>query len=105
MKKSDKAQLALEISHIFESGANELRVAEMVEKFIAARFSYANQVEELNRLKMGGHWLIQSAIDVLSQKAAFHKEGKHWFVFKEGRNICEFCGELYHISERNGYCN
>lgn len=97
--------MALEISHIFDSGANELRVAEMVEKFIDTHFSYASQVEELNHLKMGGHWLIQSAIDVLSQKSTFHKEGKHWFVFEGNRNVCEFCGELYHISERNGHCN
>ena len=37
MTGQDKEQLNLEISHIFDSGANHLRVFEMVERFIDSR--------------------------------------------------------------------
>ena len=37
MTQQDKEQLKLEIEHIFESGANELRVFEMVVNFIDSR--------------------------------------------------------------------
>jgi hypothetical protein len=37
MEKINEEQLKLEIDHIFESGANELRVFEMVKNFIDSR--------------------------------------------------------------------
>jgi hypothetical protein len=37
MTQQDKEQLKLEIDHIFESGANELRIYEMVINFINSR--------------------------------------------------------------------
>jgi hypothetical protein len=37
MTQQDKEQLKLEIDHIFESGANELRIYEMVVNFIDSR--------------------------------------------------------------------
>jgi len=37
MTQQDKEQLKLEIDHIFESGANELRIFEMVINFIDGR--------------------------------------------------------------------
>lgn len=105
MKKSDRDLLALEISHIFDSGANELRVVEAVERFIKTRYSYDSQANELSRLKDGGHVTLDSAISMLQKKSEFYREGKHWFIFEGNRNVCEFCGELYHISERDGYCD
>jgi predicted RNA-binding protein with EMAP domain len=46
MKTSDKEQLKAEIDHIFESGANELRIYEMVEKFINKSYSLSLRGEE-----------------------------------------------------------
>jgi len=37
MTQQDKEQLKLEIDHIFESGANEIRIYEMVVNFIDSR--------------------------------------------------------------------
>ena len=37
MTQQDKEQLKLEIDHIFESGANEIRIFEMVVNFIDSR--------------------------------------------------------------------
>ena len=37
MTQQDKEQLKLEIEHIFESGANEIRIFEMVVNFIDSR--------------------------------------------------------------------
>lgn len=37
MTQQDKDQLKLEIDHIFESGANEIRISEMVVNFIDSR--------------------------------------------------------------------
>ena len=42
MTEQDKEQLNLEISHIFESGANHLRIFEMVENFIDKRYKAIN---------------------------------------------------------------
>jgi len=39
MDKVNEEQLKLEINHIFESGANEIRVFEMVKNFIDRRYS------------------------------------------------------------------
>jgi len=40
MTQQDKEQLKIEIDHIFESGANEMRILEMVTNFIDSRKSY-----------------------------------------------------------------
>ena len=37
MTQQDKEQLEIEINHIFESGANEIRIFEMVTNFIDSR--------------------------------------------------------------------
>ena len=42
MTKEDKEQLNIEISHIFESGANHLRIFEVVENFIDKRYKAIN---------------------------------------------------------------
>tara|TARA_R110000824_G_scaffold385911_1_gene580351 strand:- start:361 stop:615 length:255 start_codon:yes stop_codon:yes gene_type:complete len=42
MTKEDKEQLNIEVSHIFESGANHLRIFEMVENFIDKRYKAIN---------------------------------------------------------------
>ena len=41
MTDQDEKQLRKEIDHIFESGANEIRVFEMVKNFINKRYSQA----------------------------------------------------------------
>lgn len=43
MSSQDKDQLKLEIEHIFDSGANEIRVFEMVCSFIERRYAAKNE--------------------------------------------------------------
>jgi len=38
MTQRDKDQLELEVQHIFDSGANEMRIMEMVERFVDNRY-------------------------------------------------------------------
>lgn len=45
MREQDEEQLQIEINHIFESGANEIRVFEMVKKFIEMRFPLYRDTE------------------------------------------------------------
>lgn len=43
MTQQDKEQLKLEIDHIFESGANEIRIFRMVVNFIDSRSANADE--------------------------------------------------------------
>ncbi|MGK0447554.1 MAG: hypothetical protein ACJA2M_001331 [Polaribacter sp.] len=51
MTKEDKEQLNIEVSHIFESGANHLRIFEMVENFIDKRYKAINYTRCCETLK------------------------------------------------------
>ena len=42
MNKKHKEELKIELHHIFDSGANQIRVAEMVEAFIDSRYVVKN---------------------------------------------------------------
>lgn len=50
MTEQDKEQLNIEISHIFESGANHLRIFEMVENFIDKRYKAINYTHSCTQL-------------------------------------------------------
>jgi len=66
----DKLQLIKEIDHIFESGANELRIRDMIELFISKRFFNESDLIDLRKrcaenartIKMGnsGSWFDAS---------------------------------------------
>ena len=67
MTEQDKEQLNIEISHIFESGANHLRIFEMVENFIDKRYkaiNYTHCCTELNHdFSIGDDaWLVEKKI-------------------------------------------
>jgi hypothetical protein len=49
MNKKDEEQLKLEISHIFESGVNEIRIQNMVKDFISKRFVYRDEYANVQR--------------------------------------------------------
>jgi len=46
MTDQDKKQLWIEIEHIFDSGANEIRVFNMVESFIEKRYLIPKQQKQ-----------------------------------------------------------
>ena len=46
MKTQNENQLKVEIHHIFESGANEIRILEMVKTFIALRYIEGIEVSQ-----------------------------------------------------------
>ena len=55
MKKlttKDRKQLKLEIDHIFESGANEIRIFKMVENFIDSRNAVNNMTISLTEKEL-----------------------------------------------------
>ena len=70
MTEQDKEQLKLEIDHIFDSGANELRIYDMVINFIDSR--YKNNVilsKELKKQKEEiKQWLIDEDFEILAEK-------------------------------------
>jgi hypothetical protein len=50
MNKKDESDLKNEIAHIFDSGANEIRIEEMIKNFIKKRYkaiNYTRSCEEL----------------------------------------------------------
>jgi hypothetical protein len=63
MTKEDKEQLNIEISHIFESGANHLRIFEMVENFIDKRYKAINYTHSCESDSELLHKLLQYLSD------------------------------------------
>lgn len=55
MNEIEKEQLKMEIQHIFDSGANELRVFEMVKSFIETK----NGVNRIQDVKIARQFLIK----------------------------------------------
>jgi hypothetical protein len=51
MNQKDKEQLELEINHIFESGANEIRIFNMVVDFIEKSYVEKNKSIEKDEIK------------------------------------------------------
>ena len=56
MNEGEKEQLRMEIQHIFDSGANEIRVFEMIKSFIESRngtnkLTIHDVVERVSRMK------------------------------------------------------
>ena len=52
MTQQDKEQLKLEIDHIFESGANEIRIFEMVVNFIDSRNGVNKNMIIMEKIKI-----------------------------------------------------
>jgi hypothetical protein len=69
MTQQDKEQLKLEIDHIFESGANEIRIFEMVVNFIESR----NGINKLPIHDVIGSFWSDDAITRL--KAEYFEKG------------------------------
>ena len=72
MTQQDKEQLKLEIDHILESGANEIRIFEMVVNFIESR-NGVNKNFVLADVSSG--FTKDEVINILQKRAdnAFHK--------------------------------
>lgn len=60
-------------------------------------------IEEIKEAREDGH-NINSLIEMLERKQKHFDTNKHWFVFQNGGNVCEFCGERYAFSQKNDYC-
>ena len=73
MTQQNKDQLKLEIDHIFESGANEIRIFNMVVDFIDKRF----QTDNTPKLKDGNE-CIGMAVMCIKESEGFTK-GK-WYM-------------------------
>lgn len=43
-------------------------------------------------------------VELFSKKAEKYRLGQHWFTMEGDRNVCKFCGTLYHISIRDSEC-
>ena len=69
MNEVEKEQLRMEIQHIFDSGANEIRVFEMVKSFIESR----NGVNKLPIHDVRGSFWSDDAITRL--KAEYFEKG------------------------------
>lgn len=61
-------------------------------------------LEEIKAARDSGH-SITSLVVMLEKKAAMFAQRRHWFIFKDGRNVCEFCGQLYSFADSGVYCN
>jgi len=60
-------------------------------------------IEEIKEAAERGH-SIGSLILMLEKKNTMLLERRHWFIMKDGRNVCEFCGRLYSFRDSSN-CN
>lgn len=51
-------------------------------------------IEEIKEAAERGH-SIDTLVAMLEKKASLFSQNRHWFIIKNGRNICEFCGCQY----------
>lgn len=84
MNYKDEQQLKLEIAHIFESGANELRVLEMIKTFIDRRYP-SKEVLTIDRIQ--DYHLIRWNNGI--------KSGASMEEIREDMKICKNAMDLY----------
>jgi len=81
MTEQDKEQLNIEISHIFESGANHLRIFEMVENFIDNRYKAINYTHCCETLKNEGQaTLTEYATELINIQENPKDSNKEWKI-------------------------
>ena len=100
MTQQDKKQLKLEIDHIFESGANEIRIFKMVVNFIDSRngvnknFVLADVSSSF--YSDGNNY---SHLEVNSDQFPEHEEcvmcGSTQVTITDDADICHDCGYVY----------
>lgn len=100
MTQQDKEQLKLEIDHIFESGANEIRIFKMVVNFIDSR-NGVNKNFVLSDVSSsfysdGNNY---SHLEVNSDQFPEHEEcvmcGSTQVTITDDADICHDCGYVY----------
>lgn len=48
---------------------------------------------------------LHSFFAMMQRKQVAWENKRHWFVIKDGKNVCDFCGILYNISLPDTFCN
>lgn len=61
-------------------------------------------LHEIKALKDSGH-SIASLIQMLEKKEAMHNQKRHWFIFENGINVCEFCKCQYNFGAAESICS
>jgi hypothetical protein len=78
MTEQEKEQLKLEINHIFESGANEIRIFEMVVNFIDSR----NGVNK--------NFVLADVSSLLkAEREATKEEIREWLIAEDFEGLAE----------------
>lgn len=62
------------------------------------------ELSEIKALRELGH-NIDTLITLLEKKQSMKMQNRHWFVFQDGRNVCEFCGCPYAFATSDSICN
>ena len=78
MTQQDKDQLKLEIDHIFESGANEIRIFEMVVNFIDSR----NGVNK-------NFVLVDVSSLLMAERESTKEEIREWLIAEDFEGLAE----------------
>ena len=78
MTQQDKDQLKLEIDHIFESGANEIRIFEMVVNFIDSR----NGVNK-------NFVLVDVSSLLMAERESTREEIREWLIAEDFEGLAE----------------
>ncbi len=96
MNTKDKQQLKLEIAHIFDSGANEIRVFEMVKNFIQKRYESTDSLLIPADAHSFEVFAIKDSTDSPTGKQAF-------IGFKLKNNNFHFIGVPFTEKEEKGH--
>lgn len=96
LSKQDEQQLKLEIEHIFESGANEMRIFEMVKLFINLREERKHLFVPINTIDIN---YVKSLIEKIKEidqlnlfEVSFVEDGKTIEIAKEIIEKFQFTG-------------
>jgi len=85
MNSIEKEQLRVEIQHIFDSGANELRIFEMVESFINSR----PIITKVDELTMRDEFAKSALVGLISKYGTTFGEISHRERAKESYQIAD----------------
>jgi hypothetical protein len=88
MNEIEAEQLQMEISHIFESGANEIRVFEMVKSFVESR----PRITQVDKLTMRDKFAAKAMQGLLSNP--------DWMSGYKGDKYIRSCERVIELSHK-----
>ena len=79
-------------------------IEKALDNYVDLALSKLVSIDQLKAFKEEGHSL-ESLIQMLDKKEVMRQQKRHWFIFEDGRNVCEFCKCLYNFGNAESICS